>query len=314
MSTDRGGGNTDTSSRPLVSVIMPTYNRGHLIQPAVKSVLGQTFTNFELVIVDDASSDDTAEVVASFQDDRIHYVKNTINQGAAGSRNSGFRAASSKYITYLDSDDEYLPTKLEKQVQKLESLEGSQLDCVLCGYKQTNRTKEVIIPSQRDTTYENVLWFREIVNTAQLMARRECIEAVGGWDSSLKTYDDWELILRLLKEYRFGVVPEALYIYHHHGGSRVHSALNRIAALNTIIHKYDSLLQQRAKLRSYYHAKIAREYRLIKDAAQERHHLAKASFAQPWNINRWVHYLSTFGGARLSSKVFEMYVTVKQKR
>lgn len=104
----------------LVSIIMPTYNCGRFIAESINSVLAQTYTNWELLIVDDCSADNTAEVVASFKDSRIHYQRNERNSGAAVTRNTALRFVKGKYIAFLDSDDLWLPEKLERQIAFME--------------------------------------------------------------------------------------------------------------------------------------------------------------------------------------------------
>ena len=104
----------------LVSIIMPTYNCGRFIAESIRSVLAQTYTNWELIIVDDCSTDKTEDVVAYFDDPRIHYLKNEQNEGAALTRNRALREAKGRYIAFLDSDDLWLPTKLERQIAFLE--------------------------------------------------------------------------------------------------------------------------------------------------------------------------------------------------
>lgn len=100
----------------LVSVIMPSYNTAKFIKETVESVLSQTYQNFEIIIVDDCSTDNTDEVVAGIEDERIKYIKNEKNSGAAISRNRALREAKGKWIAFLDSDDVWLPEKLEKQI------------------------------------------------------------------------------------------------------------------------------------------------------------------------------------------------------
>lgn len=103
--------------RELVSVIMPSYNTAEFIEETIKSVLAQTYDNWELIIVDDCSTDNTDEIVAAFLSDaRIRYIKNDINSGAAVSRNRALREANGKWIAFLDSDDLWMPEKLEKQI------------------------------------------------------------------------------------------------------------------------------------------------------------------------------------------------------
>lgn len=101
----------------LVSIIMPSYNTGQYIEESIRSVLAQTYTNWELLIVDDCSTDNTDEVVLPFlEDKRIRYFRNSVNCGAAVSRNSALREARGRWISFLDSDDLWLPQKLEKQI------------------------------------------------------------------------------------------------------------------------------------------------------------------------------------------------------
>lgn len=101
----------------LVSIIMPSWNTGKYISESIQSVLAQTYTNWELIIVDDCSTDNTDEVIANFYDKRIRYLKNTQNSGAALTRNRALREAKGEWIAFLDSDDIWLPEKLEKQIE-----------------------------------------------------------------------------------------------------------------------------------------------------------------------------------------------------
>jgi len=91
---------------PTVSVIIPTYNRAHTIGRAIKSVLNQTYQDFEIIVVDDGSTDNTEEVVKSFRDKRIRYIQHKKNKGAAAARNTGIKSAKGKYIAFQDSDDD----------------------------------------------------------------------------------------------------------------------------------------------------------------------------------------------------------------
>lgn len=105
----------------LVSIVMPSYNTGNLIADSIKSVLSQTYHNWELIVVDDCSSDDTDEVVSLFADERIKYIKNDKNSGAAVSRNRALKEAKGKWVAFLDSDDLWFPEKLEKQINFMKS-------------------------------------------------------------------------------------------------------------------------------------------------------------------------------------------------
>lgn len=102
--------------KPLISVIMPTYNCGRFIKESIDSVLAQSYTNWEIIIVDDCSTDDTERIVGTYEDSRIHYMRNERNIGTALTRNKALLEAKGKYIAFLDADDVWLPEKLEKQL------------------------------------------------------------------------------------------------------------------------------------------------------------------------------------------------------
>ena len=105
---------------PETSIIMPAYNNARFIGDSIRSVLAQTYINWELLIVDDCSKDNTAEIVESFHDPRIHYQRNAHNMGAAETRNQALKIAKGRYIAFLDSDDLWEPEKLEKQITFME--------------------------------------------------------------------------------------------------------------------------------------------------------------------------------------------------
>ena len=109
------------TTRPKVSVIIPTHNRSAFLRSSIISVLNQTFQNFEIIIIDDASEDDTREVITSFNEARIRGIHNQASKGAAGSRNIGVTNAQGEYIAFLDDDDEWLPAKLERQARLLDN-------------------------------------------------------------------------------------------------------------------------------------------------------------------------------------------------
>ena len=102
---------TDTSNKPLVSVILPTYNRARLVSRSINSVLKQTYNNFELIIIDDGSTDNTKQIINSFNDNRIVYLKHNHNKHASAARNTGIAKSKGELIAFLDDDDQWLPKK-----------------------------------------------------------------------------------------------------------------------------------------------------------------------------------------------------------
>jgi glycosyltransferase involved in cell wall biosynthesis len=126
-SADRGASTRANDTTPLVSVVLPTFNRAHLLKSALASVLSQTYKNLEIIVVDDASTDDTQQVVAVIKDHRLRYIRHVATKGGSAARNTGILAAIGSYIAFLDDDDEWYPEKVEAQLEWLD-----RYDAVLC--------------------------------------------------------------------------------------------------------------------------------------------------------------------------------------
>jgi glycosyltransferase involved in cell wall biosynthesis len=116
--------NNKASNQPLVSVILPTYNRAHIVSKALQSVLAQTYPNFEVIVIDDGSTDNTKEIITNIacKDPRVKYFRNNENKGPAGARNVGISLAKGELIAFIDDDVEWFPNKLERQVNLLQTL------------------------------------------------------------------------------------------------------------------------------------------------------------------------------------------------
>lgn len=199
---------------PLITVIIPTYNRAHLIGRAIQSVLNQTYKDFEIIVVDDGSSDNTKQAVKSFNDKRIKYLRLKENSGSsAAPGNTAIKIASGKYVAFLDSDDEWLPESLEK---KLKCFEGN-IGVVYSGFIRRNDEKKMeytIIPTKRGNIYRDELRKDYVSSTSAVMVRRECFDKVGLFDETLPARQDYDMWLRLSKHYLFNYVPDPLVIIH----------------------------------------------------------------------------------------------------
>jgi glycosyltransferase involved in cell wall biosynthesis len=214
-------------SRPKVSVYTPTYNYGRFIGEAIQSVLDQTFQDWELIIVDDGSTDNTREVVASFADPRIHYVYQQ-NRGNPAARNTALKLARGEYIACLDADDMWLPEMLQKLVAQLDRLPPT-VGLIYCDSYLFNDEDGAIIrrflqgrkpPQGRifGELLETDGWF--IPDVGSLM-RREVIDRVGLYDESLLRYQDWEMWVRIAAVYEVAAVDEALARSRRHPASNI---------------------------------------------------------------------------------------------
>jgi glycosyltransferase involved in cell wall biosynthesis len=200
---------------PVVSAIIPTYNRRDDVVIAVRTAVEQTYpaSSLEILVVDDGGSDDTAEVLARTFGDRVALLRKP-NGGVSSARNYGFAAARGAYFALLDSDDEWLPTKIARQVEYLEArptfgmvitdVERMTEDRV--GFEIFHRREQVPADGH---VLPYILRFPALA-PASAMLRREVYEDIGGFDESLRTAEDLDFHLRVARRWPIGVIPETL--------------------------------------------------------------------------------------------------------
>ena len=208
----------DTAIRdPRVSVIIPTYNRADLLPRAVNSVLSQTFTDHEIIIVDDCSSDNTQEMIATLPDPRINPIRHDQNRGQSATINTGIANARGEYIAFLDDDDEWLPAKLEGQVPILDSSPHS-VGLVYGWMDRIQDSTGRLFPIYRNTIegniFENSLALNIPGPTIVLLVRTSVAREVGGYDKRLTRYNDADFICRVAQRYEVTVLPEVVAIAH----------------------------------------------------------------------------------------------------
>ncbi len=204
-------------NKPLVSIVMPTYNRGYIIEKAILSAVSQTYANWELIIVDDASTDETESVVAGIRDDRIRYVKNEINRGANFSRNRGCSLAKGDYLAFLDSDNYWGKEMLESQMELLVP-SSAKVGFVFCRvrFQQFDKPLEegkVVPREQFDSGQINrILPYGNMIDMNTVVMKKEAFCKVNGFDEEMPRLQDYELFLRLVLMYDYKVLynPQVL--------------------------------------------------------------------------------------------------------
>jgi O-antigen biosynthesis protein len=202
--------------RPRVSVIVPTFNRAAVLPRAIHSVLAQSWTDFELLIVDDGSTDATADVVARHRDPRMRYLRQPRNAGVSAARNRGLRDARGDFVAFLDSDDEWLPGKLLAQLTVFErapadlGLVYTGVECVCADGR-----RRVDVPEERGDVYRHMLG-RNVVHGggSNVMMRRNVVAVVGFFDERLRAIEDYEYWLRIARFFTVDYVAEPLIRYH----------------------------------------------------------------------------------------------------
>jgi glycosyltransferase involved in cell wall biosynthesis len=206
------------NNSPKVSIILPTYNRAHIIEKAIQSVLNQTYQDFEIIIIDDGSKDDTKKIIRGFQekDNRIKYIRFEENKGAAAARNAGIKMSKGEYITFQDSDDEWVIDKLEKQMKIIET--SSENIVVYCGFWRIDGDEKTYIPdikiSNREGNIHKELLKGNFVDTPSILLPKKNLEKIGMFDENLSRLQDWDLVIRLSRYYNFILIDEPLYISH----------------------------------------------------------------------------------------------------
>ena len=226
----------------IVSVIIPCYNTGQFIGEAINSVLKQTFQEFEIIIVDDGSTDNTAEVVGRFTDSRIRYIRQE-NRGLAGARNTGIRNAKGKFVAFLDADDLFLPNKLNHQIQYLN--DHKTTDLVASGWIMTDincKTLRINRPWEWVPELRLRDWLFECpVAVHSVLVKAEWIRKVGYFDESLESVEDWDLWLRMVYSgCQMDWLKEILVIYRMHSGNMIHDTVKMRQGLNRTIEKFYS--------------------------------------------------------------------------
>ena len=195
---------------PKVSVVIPVFNRQTAVLRAIDSVLAQTVQDFEVIVVDDASTDETAAEVTAIPDPRIRLVRHDRRRGGSAARNSGIRASTGPYVAFLDSDDEWLPSKLERQLQVFEQA-GDDLGLVYTSAEWVYPHGTVRIVRRRYPELAHSLLAENVIGETSLgMVRRQVLEELGGFDETLPSCQDMDLWLRICQRYRADVVPEPL--------------------------------------------------------------------------------------------------------
>lgn len=221
----------------LVSVIIPTYNRADLVREAIQSVLDQTYQNFEIIVVDDGSTDGTEQVLAPYKD-RIIYIYQE-NQGGAAARNTGIKVAKGEYIAFLDSDDLWFPQKLEKQVEILDK--NQDISVVYSNIIKIDENNKIIGRGSKDNRFLSGYIFREVLLRKAacaflqtLLVRKICFEEIGYFDEKLKKAHDRDMILRLAQKYKMYGIKEPLAKF------RIHNLTPRLATIGAgVIEHYD---------------------------------------------------------------------------
>lgn len=281
-----------------ISIIMPTYKRHcNMVRRAITSLLVQTYSNIEVIIVDDNAREDLKEyrielekLISSYQDDRIKYIQNKENLGGAGARNVGWNNASGEFITFLDDDDEYLPEKVEKQ---LLFMIGEKLDVSftkLCIYNEEDKLIDIREHSgieRFDLEYLRKYHLtKQITGTPTFMLRKTVLEAIDGFDIVSMGQEFYLMQKILQKDYKIGYFPECYVKAYRTQAEAISTGKNKITgerALYNYKKKYFSILnlKERQYVRCRHYAVMAVAYKRNKKYIGALWYLIVSVFCNP---------------------------------
>jgi glycosyltransferase involved in cell wall biosynthesis len=295
-----------------VSVIIPTYNRAEFLRSAIKSALRQTFTDFEIIVSDDKSTDHTREVVRSFKDRRIKYLLNEGNKGPSATRNTAILASKGEYIAFLDDDDEWLPDKLQRQVEILDKSQAN-----ICGV-YSNRliidktTGKVISDNPgTDRLTGNLLYqlaVKSPIHTTTVLIRRKCLDEVGLFDETISYMEDRDLWIRLSMNWEFEYISQPLVRAYIHGNAHLSKNLEgQTEGREKLLEKYQYLFKKNKKSWSELYVCLGAQYCQLKKMKSGRKSLIKGIKIYPFSTISYLHLFSSLFGPSYYQRLRKFY-------
>jgi GT2 family glycosyltransferase len=288
-------------TEPSVAVVVPAYNRAATIRPAIESVLRQSWRDLELIVVDDGSTDGTPEAARAIPDPRLRLIETPRNMGASAARNLGIAATRATWVAFQDSDDEWLPLKLEKQMARLLA-PGADHVASYCGMlildephdcanRPAHRLRPRYFPEPEEPTVDgnilHALLRRSLISTQTLVARRDRLLEIGGFDPELPALIDWDCVLRLAPLGSIAFVDEPLVLQRFSSNSITRDRARKLASQIHILKKHAPLFARHPALAARQHYIVAGGHRQAGDISAARAALARARALQPGNPQYW---------------------------
>jgi len=292
------------ASEASASVVVPTYNRAELVLRAVASVQSQSLDDWQLLLVDDASTDDTKARIEKLDDPRIEYVRRDINGGVAAAQNTGLDRAAGRYVLFLHSDDELLPDCLQRLSDVLDraspEIGGVEAGLEVIAGGATVRRR----PYLEDADYRTLLAFQSGVHISTLLLRREVAARVR-FDESLRGVEDRDFCVRLLRRSTLAFEPDPLV--------RIHRTATRLTAQSKgpiyeylLAKHHDDIVTSPAMHGSWWFG-IAREYARAGELDRARVAMQRAVRVHPARIRRWPLFAASYLGDGAFSGALSVY-------
>lgn len=291
---------------PVVSVVIPTYNRADLVQGAIRSVLAQTFADFELIVVDSGSTDGTAEVLGSFADERLRCERLALNRGASPARNRGLEVAGGEFIAFLDDDDEWLPQKLERQLSVMRR-SSPEVGAVYTGYDKIDRSSGKLMarirPERKGWLFDDLCVENRVGTASTVLLRRECIARVGQFDEEIVFGEEYDLWIRIAKHFQFECIRDPLVRYFVHARNATSNYPAVIRGLEAQNRKYGAWFGSNRKAYSERHLALGILYCYIGNVKKGREAFAKAIKLYPLDLRHHYYWGVSLLGAGNFKKI-----------
>lgn len=304
---------------PIVSVIIPTYNSGQYLCEAIDSVFEQTYHNFEILVIDDGSEDNTPELVGLYGD-RVQYMRQE-NAGPSRARNRGILASKGSYTAFLDADDIWLPRKLEKQIELLRKAPDAAL--IYSGFTKFDIESDEEVSVLPENISPKNMFDRLLADTiiclSTVVIRTLILKEIGGFEESLKTAEDTHLYLRIARNHKLAAIPEILVRRRKHKNNlsnQIDAEVGTLDCLDRIVRMYPSIAPNRhPPLRKAYFKKgkqlmmdyfFAQQYQLCNNIAKQ---LLKLGWMHPQIA---IFFLLTLFPQQFLSSFFRMIREFRQ--
>ena len=297
---------TPPPASPSVSVVIPAWNRAASIVAAIDSVLAQSWRDFELIVVDDGSTDGTLAAAAAVADPRLRLVPAPHNLGAAGARNLGATQARGAWIAFQDSDDEWLPRKLEKQMARLlapgAAYVGGYCGLLTLGWLDDapgDRLRLRYVPdaaiSPADGDILGPLLMRNMISTQTLVVRRDRFHDLGGFDPDTTPIEDWDFVIRLAQTGPIAFVDEPLVQQRFSANSITRDRARALASIERVLAKNAAAFARHPAALARQCQVVAGGHRRAGDLAAARRWMARARRADPGRVKLWAMSLGLAG-------------------
>lgn len=307
-----------TQSNPLVSVVVPTYERPEAANRAIESVLGQTYRPIELIVVDDHSPQPMVDALGPINADdvRITTIRHEENRGGNAARNTGLDAATGEFVAFLDDDDEWLPEKLERQVAALEREDAGFAYTGVRNVGPDGETISITSSSNGGRVTKRLLFGNFIGTFSAVMARRTVIERAGKLDERLPSWQDWEYYVRLSRYGRCVAIPEPLVVRHNAPTGQISRSIEpkREVSYPLLLERFRPIASEygvERKMEGYLSYALGRAALSNGDYTGARRDFVRSIMRYPFDPSFYLYLAAAAGGryAYPSVRTFKRYVT-----